>query len=99
MPKISHPLYHDLATVSIRLTEMERHTPEEHQKHLFSFFPLLMCSETSLKSLLCGCLQVCKREFVREKKSLIVYHSIRDCCETDLHSMKKEREEDSQMRA
>lgn len=67
VPKISHPLYHDLATVRIRLTEMETHTPEEHRKHLFSFSPL-MCSRTSLESLLCGCLQVCKREFGREKK-------------------------------
>lgn len=38
VPKISHPLYHDPAAVRIRLTEMERHTPEEHRKRLFSFF-------------------------------------------------------------
>lgn len=60
MLKMNRPLYHDLATVSIRLTEMGRHMERrESQKHLFSFLsPFSLKHPFSLHSM-CECLQVC----------------------------------------
>lgn len=102
--EISHPLYRELATVRTRLTAVERKTRQEQRRPLFPFFPLfIMFSNISYMPLLhlwmLPGLQVCEGKKKKKKRSDGVSRHQSQSCETDPHSVKKERGEDSQMRA